>query len=83
LFQDQVKLKIAVEFIRKINPKIHIVNSVLQPTKSLHKSLQFRPWSGVYYIDEFYNDLNFALQNVQEMRQLSKDLGLEILISDV
>jgi 5,10-methylenetetrahydrofolate reductase len=83
LGQDFEKLKVATKFIRDTKPQIQIVNSILQSTKSLLKSLQFHPWSGVYYTDEFYNDLDFALQNVQEMKQLSQDLGLEILISGV
>lgn len=83
LGQDKDKLSNAVKLIRSINPQILIINSVLQPTKILLKSLQFRPWSGVYYTNEFYNDLSFALQNVQEMKELSQDLDLEILISGV
>jgi hypothetical protein len=83
LGQDLDKLKTAVEFIRQINPNIVIVNSVLEPTTKLLKSLQFRPWSGVYYTDEFYNSLDFALQNVRYMQELSKELGLIILISGV
>jgi hypothetical protein len=83
LGQDRVKLINAVKLIRSKNPQIKIVNSVLQPTANLLKSLKFRPWSGVYYTDEFYNDIEFALQNVNEMKQLSQELGLEILISGV
>lgn len=81
LGQDQVKLKQAIVLIKSINPKIQIINSVLLPTKSLLKSLQFRPWSGVFYSDEFYNNLAFALDNTHQMTQLSQKLGLQILIS--
>jgi hypothetical protein len=83
LGQDLDELKTGVDFIRTINPYILIVNSILSPSKTLLKSLQFRPWSGVYYSDEFYNNLEFALQNVQNMQQLSQELGLEVLISGV
>jgi 5,10-methylenetetrahydrofolate reductase len=83
LGQDLEKLKEAVALIRNINPNIKIVNSILLPTKTLLKSLQFRPWSGVFYSEEFYNNLDFALQNVEQMKQFSQDLGLEILISGV
>jgi hypothetical protein len=81
LGQDQIKLNEAVKFIRNINPQIQIINSILQPTKNLLKSLQFRPWLGVNYTDEFYDNINFALQNVNKMKQLSQQLDLEILIS--
>jgi hypothetical protein len=83
LGQDLDKLKAAVEFIKNIKPEIKIVNSILLPNKNLLKALQFRPWSGVYYTDQFYNNLDFALQNAEQMQQLSRDLGLEILISGV
>ncbi len=83
LGQDLEKLKTGVDFIRKINPNIVIINSVLMPTQSLLKSLQFRPWAGVYYCDQFYNDINFALKSTGEMKRLSKQLGLKILISGV
>jgi hypothetical protein len=81
LGQDLEKLKTGVDFIRTIKPNSSIVNSILLPSKTLLKSLQFRPWSGVFYTDEFYNSLDFALQNVKDMKQLSLELELEILIS--
>lgn len=81
LGQDVQKLQASVQFIKNINPNIIIVNSILAPTTNLLKSLQFRPWSGVYYSDQFYNDINFALQSVQEMKDLSQELNLEILIN--
>jgi hypothetical protein len=83
LGQNCDKLKIAFQFIKSINPELQIVNCILEPNMKLLKSLQFRPWSGVYYTDQFYNDLDFALQNIDQMKQLSRDLGLEILISGV
>ena len=83
LGQDFEKLKAAVQFIRNINPNIKITNSVLAPTQNLLKALQFRPWSGVFYSDKFYSDIDFALLNILKMKDLSQELNLEILISGI
>jgi hypothetical protein len=83
LGQDCYKLITAVEFIRKLKPEIQITNSILMPNPKLLQSLKFRPWSGVYYTDKFYNDIKFANTNVEEMKKISRELNLEILISGV
>jgi hypothetical protein len=81
LGQDCQKLTTAVEFIRKIKPEIKITNSILMPNPKLLQSLKFRPWSGVYYTGEFYDNIDFANKNVEEMKKLSHEMDLEILIS--
>lgn len=81
LGQDFDKVKVAIEYIRSINPEIKIVNSILKPNLQLLKNLKFRPWSGVYYTAQFYNDLSFALYNVDKMKHLSQNISIEILIS--
>jgi hypothetical protein len=83
LGQDCQKLITAVEFIRKLKTDIQIVNSILMPNPKLLQSLKFRPWSGVYYSEEFYEDISFANKNIDEMKKLSKALNLKILISGV
>ena len=81
LGDDTEKLQQAIFQIKRITPLADIWISILIPTPQKLSSLNFRPWQGVKFSQQFLHDIDFARNKNLELKQLAKDLNCNILFS--
>jgi hypothetical protein len=78
---DLERTKKAIELIRSIRHDIAIVNCVVIPSKRFLQTFSFRPWKGVYFPQDYLNDISSAFKTTAKILDFNQEQKIPCLLT--